>query len=82
MHEKGGRGRLFSACQPGSSLGGGDHLPCMRQRLFGEVDAAEHSGDLLDTAVLIQFGDGRAGFICPASLVHEQVVMPLGGDLR
>jgi len=54
----------------------------MCQRLLGQVDAAEHSRDFLDAAVLIQFCDGSAGFIRPASLVHEQVVMSLGGDLR
>ncbi|MCY1555910.1 hypothetical protein D9M68_926110 [compost metagenome] len=63
-------------------LSAADHLPCVCQGLFGEVDAAEHAGDFLDALCAVQFAHGRACGIAVANLVHEQVLVALSGDLR
>src|SRR5690606_14904182 len=65
-----------------SGLGDADHLPFMGQGLFCQVDPVQYASDLLDAFVVLQGGVGRMGFVVPPGLVHEQVMVTLGGDLR
>ena len=67
---------LFQAWAFGHHLARGPGIP-------RSVDAAEHAGDLFDLAFRRQAGD-TAVCVCvlAARLVHEQVLVTLGGHLR
>ena len=60
----------------------GQQLRGVGQGFVGEVDPAEHARDFLDTLLALQVRYGGAGVRAAALLVHEQVLMPLCGDLR
>src|SRR5690606_21566934 len=88
--EGGPQGRLFSfvvflmlvrRASGSSGLCAGQHLGGMGQGFVGQVDAAEHARHFLDALLLVQVGDGGAGVRTTALLVHEQVMVALGGDL-
>ena len=54
----------------------------MRQRLFSQVDAAQHARYLFHTFFLAQFGYCCAGSLAVPNFVHEQVLVALRSDLR
>lgn len=60
----------------------GDHFAGMGQGLFGQVDAAEHARDLLDTAAFVQLAHSSGRGILAAPLVYEQVLVALCSHLR
>ncbi len=53
----------------------------MRHGLFREIDPAQHASNLFHAFAAVQCGHRGMGFILPARLMDEQVVVPLGGDL-
>jgi hypothetical protein len=53
----------------------------MSEGSIGQVDAAEHAGQLPDPAGLIEHGHASLGFVSLGLFLDVQVLMGLGGHL-